>query len=111
LAGDRRLDVESDPLPPESVGQRAGDRARDLDGMCDPANRQVALNRDLVSVALDRLRDEAELGVLLCVEEFGALEVPGEVRVVDSNAGDLRDTLEATVDERCVELVERAPER
>src|SRR5688572_28705350 len=50
---DGGLEIETEPLGAVAVRDRPGDRARDLDGAGDAAKGEVALDRDVVSVALD----------------------------------------------------------
>ena len=66
------------------IRRRADDRPRDRDGLRHAAKRELAVDRDLVAVALDRLRGEAELRELLGVEEVGRLEVADELRLVEA---------------------------
>ena len=93
------------------IRRRADDRPGDRDGLRDAAERELAVDRDLVAIALDRLRGEAQLGEPLGVEEVGRLEVPDELRVVERDARDLGGALELAVDQLGVELLEAAAER
>ena len=71
--------------------------AGDLDGLGVALDRDLAVDRQLVAVALDRPRLERQLRVALGVEEVGRLEVRLEVRVLDLDRRDLRGALQDAV--------------
>jgi hypothetical protein len=52
-------------------------------------DRDLAVDRDSIAVAVDRLGREGQFGVGLGVEEVRALQVRGEVVVLDLNGRDL----------------------
>ena len=113
-AVDLGLDVEREPLDgsgSSGIRRRADDRPRDRDGLGHAAKRELAVDRDVVAVALDRLRGEAQLGEPLGVEEVGRLEVADELRLVEADARDLGAALELAVDQLRVELLEVAADR
>ena len=86
---------------------------RDVGGVGDALDREVALDLDRLAVEADVLGGEADLRVALGVEEVGRLQVAGEVLVLDVDARDLGRALEAdgvvTDHEGGVDLAERCP--
>src|SRR4051794_3287773 len=107
-AVDLRLSLEAEAGAAERIVERVGDDAGDLDGLGVALDRDLAVDLELVAVAGDRLRLEAELGAALGVEEVGTLEVSLEVLVLDLDRGDLRGARQDTIADLRVEVVERA---
>src|SRR3954454_13553306 len=101
---DLRLSLQAEAGAAVRVVDRVRDDAGDLDGLGVALDRDLAVDRDLVAVTVDRLRSERQLRVALGVEEVRALEVRLEVRVLDLNACDLRGALQDTVADLCVEV-------
>src|SRR6266487_4361187 len=115
-AVDLRGQVEADALGPVRIGHRRGHRPGHCDPPGDALDRQLAVDRDLaVTVETDVVGGEAELRVLLGVEEIGRLEMSGEVLLVDIDARDVRRAFErgalAVDGQFCRDLVEVALER
>src|SRR3954447_18855756 len=107
-AVDLRLGLEAEARAAVRVVDRVGDDAGDLDGLGVALDRDLAVDRDLVAVTLDRLRLERQLRIALGVEEVRALKVRLEVRVLDLNARDLRRSLEHAVGDGRIEVGEGA---
>src|SRR4051812_28965677 len=110
-AVDLRLSLEAEAGAAKRIVERVGDDAGDLDGLGVALDRDLAVDLELVAVALDALGLEAELRVALGIEEVRRLQMALEVRVLDLHAGDLRGALQDTVGRRSVEVGERAGER
>src|SRR4051794_29518821 len=98
VAVDLGLELQAEAGPAERVVECIGYDAGDLDGLGVALDRDLAIDRHLVAVAVDRLRLEGQLWVLLGVEEVRALEVCLEVLVLDLDARDLRGPPDDAVD-------------
>src|SRR3954452_17410253 len=69
-AVDGDLEREVQPLVPERVGRRVGERAAELDRAADALDRDLALDDEPVALARHLRRREADLGRALDVEEL-----------------------------------------
>jgi len=96
--------------PPLGVGDRIRDLPGDLRGLGVALDRDLAVDRDAIAVAVDRLGREGQFGVGLGVEEVRSLQVRGEVLVLDLNGGDLRGAVQHAVGDGGVEVAERSVE-
>ena len=103
VAGDDGLELQAEALATILVGHRIGDRARDLDGLGVALDRDLAVDPELVAVALDRVGLEGQLGMALGVEELRALQMGLEVRVLDLDRCDLGGSPQRAIGDAGVE--------
>src|SRR4051812_31013461 len=104
------LELQAEAGAAERIVESVDDRADDLDRLAVTLDRDLAVDLQVVAIAIDRLRLEGQLGAALGVEEVGRLEVLFEVLVLDLDRRDLRGALEDTVGHRRIEVRERAGE-
>src|SRR3954451_9181568 len=84
-AVDLGLELQTQAGAAERIVERLREDTLDLDGLGVALDRDLAVDLDLVTVDVDRLRREGQLRVALGVEEVRRLQVLLEVRVLDLN--------------------------
>jgi hypothetical protein len=105
------LELETEPVVPVRIGDRAGDGAAKLDGPRLALQGQPAGNDDPVAVDTDLVGLEAQLRMALGIEEVRREQVPRQRLVVSRDALDARGSGEPTVGDRRVEVLEAAAKR
>src|SRR6185437_656999 len=94
-AVDRAGELEADALVAPRILAVLGDLAGELDRLGDALDGDLALEGDAAAGAhLGRGGGEADLGLLVGVEELGALEVPVAVGVAGIDGGDVHGALQ-----------------